>query len=433
MSAAAGDKRSRKEASSWKVLMTLFLTVVCLLAAGCGSYESMIGSATDAKTVTGVIPGTFFGMSINKFALSGPTIPFPYGTTRTWDAYPSLNWSALNPGPAVYNFAPLDDFIEWHKANSHAEIIYTLGNPPAWASAQADAKCNDGPGTCAPPENLSAWDNYIKAIATHSKGRIHIWELWNEPQDEAYYKGDITTMVTLAKHTYQIIKAIDPNAIILSPSCTGGSAASWMRSFLDAGGGAYMDVLAFHGYWDATAESIVPIVSKYRALMNSYGISDKPMWDTEANWAGVSAPAGYDVRAGFVAKHYLLHWSLGVNRYVWYMYDNPSYGGLWEKTSGLHLDGVAYQQTENWMVGARMTKACSVDGAGLWSCTLSRDGGYTAQVLWNSTKAVQFLPPTTYKQYRSLTGAVTSLSGTPILVGDLPILLESGTPPGSLR
>ena len=97
-------------------------------------------------------------------------------------------------------------------------MIYTLGRTPQWASSQPNAPGPYGPGQCAPPSDLSNWDNYVNAIVTHVAGKIKYWELWNEPNDPKYYCGDIPTMVTMAQHAAQIIKSIDPTALVLSPA-----------------------------------------------------------------------------------------------------------------------------------------------------------------------------------------------------------------------
>ncbi len=375
------------------------------------------------------VPATYFGMSINKPQYETLNMPYTFGTTRSWDVYPELDWGTLNPSPGVYNFAPLDNWLAYNAANSNADVVYTLGRTPQWASSQPNTAGDGGPGTCAPPANLQNWDNYLTAIVTHTLGRVHLWELWNEPQDPGYYCGDIPTMIALAQHAQQVIKSIDPSAIILSPSPVGGLGPQWMNAFLQAGGGNYVDVLAFHGYWSGTAEDLVPVLANLRAVMSANNVASKPLWDTEADWYAYNPPTDLSQQAAFLMKYYLLHWSLGVDRFIWYEYDGGVFGALWNPTSGILPAGVAYGQAKNWLLGADLATACIADSSSTYTCDLTRSNGYRARVIWNSTNTFAYTPDASFHQSRNLTGAVTSLTGGAITIGNEPLLLETGTSP----
>ena len=82
-----------------------------------------------------------------------------------------------------------------------------------------------------------------------------------------YYCGDISSLVTLAKHARTIIKSIDPSAMILSPSATNEFGVPYMSSFLAAGGATAIDIVAFHGYRNQKAEDILALVDHYKAAM----------------------------------------------------------------------------------------------------------------------------------------------------------------------
>ena len=176
------------------------------------------------------------------------------------------------------------------------------------------------PGSMRIPANIKDWDDFVRAVATFSGGRIKYWELWNEPNDPHSYCGDVRTMVTLAQHASEIIKGIDPSAMILSPGVVSGSGPSWLDGFLSAGGGAYVDIIAFHGYWSSTAEDICKVVISYQNVTKAHNMAAKPLWDTEASWAGRNGGVGgltdISQRAAFLAKYFILHWSLGVPRMV---------------------------------------------------------------------------------------------------------------------
>ncbi len=375
------------------------------------------------------IPASLFGLTVLDFENVFPAMPF--GTTRSWDAHPTLSWSEMNPSPGVYKFDSLDDFIARNQARG-AEIIYTFGRTPQWASSQPYAAGPYGPGQCAPPYDLATWDKFVGAIATHAAGRIRYWEIWNEPNDPEFYCGDISSMVAMAQRASKIIKNIDSSAYILSPPVTSTSGPAWLQSFLSNGGGSGIDIVALHGYWSADAEDIVSVIGSYRNLMATTGMSAKPLWDTESSWAGDGKLGTPDIsqQVGFVAKDYLLHWSEEVPRFVWYAYDGgTTWGELWHPVTGTSPAAGSYGESFRWLVGATLTRPCSEDSTGVWTCGLSRPGGYAAEAMWDS-KADQVVEvPDQYVEYRDLAGVVHRIDNHSVTVGGQPILLETSSLP----
>jgi polysaccharide biosynthesis protein PslG len=158
-----------------------------------------------------------------------------FGTTRTWGSFPVLDWAEINPSTGVYQFQDLDAFLQLNEARG-ADVIYTFGRTPRWASSKPEAPGPFGPGQCAPPTDLRNWDNYVTAITSHVGPRITYWELWNEPQDPEYYCGDMQTMLTMAQHAYQIIKSINPTAQVITPTVSASGGPAWLDAYLSMGG-----------------------------------------------------------------------------------------------------------------------------------------------------------------------------------------------------
>jgi polysaccharide biosynthesis protein PslG len=393
--------------------VSLSLVSVASVLTSCGS--------TFIYKDQGIIPQSLFGMTVLDF--ENVSAPLQYGTTRTWDSFPMLDWADINSAPGVYDFQHLDVFLKTNQERN-VEVIYTFGRTPLWASSQPGTPTPYGPGECAPPSDLQNWDNYVTAIAVHAGTRIQYWELWNEPQDPEYYCGDMRTLLTMAQHAYRIIKSVNPAALVITPSASAAGGPAWLDTYLSQGGGNDADIMSFHGYCNSEAESINSVVSQYRNVISAHGQSNKPLWDTEADWAGDpdDVLAGDANRAAFIAKYYLLQWSGGVSRFVWYAYDGGTWGGL----SGADPDVTAYNTVEQWMEGASMPSACIHDPGNTWTCPLTRAGGYQALVIWNSSRTLSYKVPVQYSDSRDLTGNVRSLSGGRVQVGESPVLIETG-------
>ena len=407
------------------------------------------------------VPVTYFGMHMHGGVISRQPWPVvSFGSVRLWDA--SVAWADINTSQGVYSWANLDKWLA--AAQTHNDqLLYTFGRTPQWASASPyESGCGGGPGQCAPPNDVNAdgtgtdqhFKDFVTALANHNKNsataHIKYWELWNEPFNTPSWVGTIPQIVRMAKDATAILKSVDPSAVVLVPSvCIEGlKARNWLDAYLSAGGSAYADAVAFHGYVQKRGtplnpESILTYISQTQTVLAKYGLRNKPLWDTEASWGNptVSTPAftDLDMRMGFVARMYLLQQSAGVARFFWYQWNNPNFGTMWlpnptnPSAPGTVLKpGVAYGQVENWLAGATLTSACSANGT-VWSCSYSRPGGYVARAVWdtaqscsNGTCTTSSYPVgTQFVQYRTLDGATVLITSSAVSIGYKPILLEN--------
>jgi hypothetical protein len=386
------------------------------------------------------VPPSYFGqhlLHLTRPTSSGVALtPWPtigLGALRTWDM--GVSWFNINTSSGVYYYTNLDAAINDAQVKG-VDLIYTFGNTPTWASSNpTDLSCSEGLGACDSPSSNIYWQHFVTSIVTHVAGKIHYWEIWNEPNVGGFWRGTTTQMVTMASQAYAIIKSIDPSAVVLSPAATDDRGVLWMSDYLTAGGGAYMNVLAFHGYYlpTDTPEHITTRAAAYQNLLAAHSLSIS-MWDTEWSWGTSTNMSSTSDQANFLARTYLLQWPSGVQRAYWYGYDAGScsgcWGDLWTTSGGLNDAGIAYQQVYNWMVGATMALGACTNSGTVYQCVLMRSGGYQGLAVWNTSGTSTFTVPTQYKQYRDLTGATTSVGGT-VSIGKAPILLENTglTPP----
>lgn len=388
-------------------------------------FCAMVVLATCGLTQT--VPSSYFGQHVQFPATAWPTANF--NSQRLWDS--GVAWAVINTAPGTYNWTTLDAWMT--SAGTHGvTLLYTFGRTPAWASSNPTGTCAYAPGQCYPPANLTNWDNFVTAIVTRSAGRIHYWELWNEPNLAKFYSGTTAQLVTMSQHAYNIIKSIDPTAVVVTPAPTfsttwpGGSDPSiWMGTYLTAGGGAYADVVSFHGYPDRNNPegSLNTKINNMKAVMSSHGIGSKPLWDTEMSWGISTDYPDLQKQAGFLARTFLFKWGKGVARYYWYGWETQPWGTLWDSGGGIHPAGTAYGQVYNWMVGATVSPC--VQALTVYTCDFSRTGGYTARAVWNTAGSSTY--STTYETYKRIDGTSGTTSGGSVTIGTQPILLEGNT------
>jgi hypothetical protein len=376
-------------------------------------------------------------------------------------------------------------------------------NDTSCSYSNAVATGEGGNGQCDPPSDLNSdgtgtdqhWIDWVTAVATRNATRynnkIKYFEIWNEWNVSLFWTGTPAQLVRMEQDARCVVEgppadlptgctangssfpsgtALDPAAKIVSPSPVGShtqlsSVANNLTTYFGTvvggnNGGMFADVIGFHGYVGTTSasdlcpnpEEVNTVVDDLNNTVQSFPAEaqlagvNKPWFDTEGGWSkaqteGFTDP---DRQAAFLARYFLLQWSLGIDRLYWYRWDSTQmYGGsLWLAPSGpISEAGSADGELNNWIVGATLSSACTPNtpSGDFWSCGFTRSGGYQALAVWDvsqdcsngSCPTENFPVPTgtAYTQYVDLEGNVTSITGTTVPVGAKPILLETGNIP----
>ncbi len=119
----------------------------------------------------------------------------------------------------AYNWENADRAV--YLANAKGiDVLARMDNAPEWA---APGCFNTQKKQMGPAKNNNDWADFLKTFVTRYKGRIRAYEIWNEPNLSREWCGrapNPTEYATLLKVSYQTIKAIDPNAIVVTAGMT---------------------------------------------------------------------------------------------------------------------------------------------------------------------------------------------------------------------
>jgi len=333
-----------------------------------------------------------------------------YGYDSSAGAYEDISWASINTANGVYDWSLFDAVLAKLKAKGVTDLTYTFFHTPTWAGGGAN---ND-----AAPSNNQYLSSFATAVAQRAVADglpIKDWETWNEPNSGVgSWTGTNAQMVAMARTIYSAVKAANPSYLVLTPSPQ-GDATSWMSSYLAAGGGAYADVMAFHGYTSSAPETIATLIGSYKSVFATYGQSAKPIWDTEAMDLTNSTPA---LQARFLAVYDLMQQAKGVSRFYWYAYDGDQ-GQEWFYTSGADAVAIADAQLHSWMLGAT-SGALSQSGT-VYSLPLTK--GTQTLAVWNSAGSSAYATGS-YTNYTDIKGVVHSISGGTVTISQDPILLS---------
>lgn len=164
----------------------------------------------------------------------------------------SFEWRYIEPHEKEkLGWAEPDRLVE--AINSRQlKLIARVDNQPAWARSD-----NLFPGI-GPPDNLQDFADFLSALATRYRGKIHAYQIWNEPnlaREWANQPPDPKAYVEMLAVAHQAIKAADPSALVitagLAPTTASGAIAMPDAEFVErmyaSGLQGNYDLLGVHG------------------------------------------------------------------------------------------------------------------------------------------------------------------------------------------
>jgi hypothetical protein len=223
-----------------------------------------------------------------------------------------------DPTNNVWAWDEIDRIVETTNAYGRKLLVNVVRSPTAYSA------------TNGLPDDPNSFANFMAVLTERYKGKIHAYEIWNEP-NLAHETGgtirpeDVGRYVEMLKLAYERIKAIDPEAVVLAAasSSTGVTNESialsdedFYRAMYTYNGGEvrnYFDVQAVHPGGSANPpETMWPDnpstaqgwtdhptfyfrhVENVRTWMEQYGMADKEVWITEYGWATQNITPGYE-------------------------------------------------------------------------------------------------------------------------------------------
>lgn len=221
---------------------------------------------------------------------------------------------------------------------NQSTVVETIDNIPLLSSDAAtyitaiSAYVGIGPlqgisGPCAtsgPNSIPTVKQDGVKAVVAANIGVVERFEgPKNEPSLSTFYAaayaGAMENFQTWVHDTNPNAKTIGPCPVSINPV--------FSQPFFDAGGGAFCDEISFHDYnafglGDGDVNIGRYWIETFRAMLTTYGLQDKPMWQTEAGGCIVSRYGIFHARAGRIPLQHLLTWEqYGLPRernYIWY-------------------------------------------------------------------------------------------------------------------
>ncbi len=186
-------------------------------------------------------------------------------------------WQRTERTVGEYNFGWLDEIVD---------RLLSLGMEPWICLCYGNdlytevAENTFGAVGCPPidtEEERRAWHNYVSALTAHFKGRVSLYEVWNEPDGVGWNRRATvngTEYGNFVVATAAAVREGDNDAKVIGGSfCTENLV--WLSDMLATGAGRAMDIFSYHAYTTDELDSPTRIAA-LRAVFEAHGLKDMP-------------------------------------------------------------------------------------------------------------------------------------------------------------
>jgi hypothetical protein len=194
----------------------------------------------------------------------------------------AFGWDAMEPQQGKYDWTFWDEFVRMAVDDYDIKLIPYVCYTPQWAS-----RSDKEDFWKHPPRDNARFASFMRQIVSRYKDRIHSWELWNEPDNPAYWAGSSEEFAALITAGSDAVRAADPNCKVVS----GGIA--WNLGFLnelfeDHSASRFIDIVNLHNYYETWAPESLEQISDYvgnaRNIIREHG-NDQPIWMAEIGYS----------------------------------------------------------------------------------------------------------------------------------------------------
>lgn len=201
----------------------------------------------------------------------------------------AFGWDAMEPARGVYDWTFWDDFVRKAVEHHGITLIPYLCYTPDWAAREP------GPNAWrSPPRDPEDFGRFAAVLARRYGKWIRTWELWNEPDNPAYWTGTRFELAQLVKAGSRHLREVEPQLRVV----LGGIA--WNVDYLEDlfaehGLAPYVDVVNVHSYYETWHADRIETLPRYlaeaREVVRRYG-ENEPLWLAETGYSSVGARLG---------------------------------------------------------------------------------------------------------------------------------------------
>ncbi|MFZ5891054.1 MAG: GH39 family glycosyl hydrolase [Myxococcota bacterium] len=194
----------------------------------------------------------------------------------------SIGWDEVEPQKDRYDFAFWDQFVDIAVKEHKIRLLPYVAYTPRWNS---DGAPEDFWKT--PPRDAREFGELMRLLSERYRGRVHSWELWNEPDNRDYWLGSSAEYATLLEVGSLGVRSGDAGAQVVFGGLAGG--VEFLRQLFDEHRAAErVDVVNLHSYYETWNENPVETIPEYvdevTAIVKRHG-GRQTLWMAEFGYS----------------------------------------------------------------------------------------------------------------------------------------------------
>jgi hypothetical protein len=251
-----------------------------------------------------------------------------------------LLWQRVKMWPGEYDWSTVDQLLKVAQTK-HMEVLFTIRTHFREEGKKRKQK-RSAIETSLESVDKKEWIHFVETLANRYRGQGVNYEIENEVNGGAFWKGTLEQYLEVLKAGYDTIKKADPNAKVLpsamrcgildnSQSGWVGEKAwkwhdGWLKPILST---KKFDVVNVHDYYfpsGITANGLTfrSYLQHIQDLMKESGLGDRPIWITETGFVSLPTDASgrmdngsYEKQAAWLTEAYQQAFEFGVERIYW--------------------------------------------------------------------------------------------------------------------
>ncbi len=222
----------------------------------------------------------------------------------------AFSWDAIEKSPGEYDWKFWDMLVD-EAQKAGVELSPYVAYTPRWAAKSQDEFWSQ------PPRDPASYAEFMYKIVERYRGRIHSWEIWNEPDNPDYWKGSAGKFAELVRGAAIKMRQADPSVVLLLGGMSHGPGPFFRSLLSDYQIAGYVDVIAMHAYPESWGEERAETVFLDEAprmaglvreegegddfWLNEMGYADYRFRPNQASKWGIDIVYNYEHTAGYQA------------------------------------------------------------------------------------------------------------------------------------
>jgi Glycosyl hydrolases family 39 len=237
-----------------------------------------------------------------------------------------VTWNMVEKTPGEYDFASVDeDARKLEALNLKAIYVLAYGHPVYTSGPKIPPRTD---------EQLAAFSRYVKAVASHVKGKPIALEVWNEPNIKGSWPPAPSAQEygRLLRVAIAAIRSVNPDATIITGGLAGWDDPTWryLADVLRSGAAEGADYLGVHTY---TERKVGQPEGRWQHVLRGRAFVEQlmpgrplPFWDTEWGFSSTlldpgaqgDGAKGREAQAVMVVRGMLTLMAGGLPRNIYY-------------------------------------------------------------------------------------------------------------------